>query len=304
MIDRSTRTLYALIFVISAIVLIAFAKSQNESSRSILIRPTPSPDYRLSYGKDSLQFGELRLPKGEGPYPVAVVIHGGCWMAEYGLSYLGHLSAALTEAGVATWNIEYRSVGDSGGGWPGTFQDVAVGTDYLRALAKDYPLDLNRVLAVGHSAGGQLALWLAARKKAAKDSLLYQPDPLPLRGVVALAAITDLRRTGTACDRLVGRLMGGSANDVSSRYLEASPIELLPIGVKQTIIQGQSDNLVPPAMASEYAEAARRKSDEVKLVVIEKAGHFELVDPTSFAWAKVREEALELLKPHEKANGK
>ncbi|MCI0335961.1 MAG: alpha/beta hydrolase [Acidobacteria bacterium] len=293
--------------VVSAIALIGIAAAtrlQDQSSRSILTRPAPPPDHRIAYGKDPLQFGELRLPKGSGPHPVAVIIHGGCWMAEFGLSYMGHLAANLTEAGIATWNIEYRRVGNEGGGWPGTFQDVALGTEYLGTLAKTHSLDLNRVIAIGHSAGGHLALWLAARKKLPKDSPLHHDGLLQLQGAIPLAAITDLRRTGTACDRIVSKLMGGSPEDYQSRYQQASPIELLPLGVKQIVIQGETDNIVPVAMAKDYAEAAKRKGDDVKLVVIEKAGHFELVDPQSFAWPKVKDEVMELVKFEKKGDSK
>jgi acetyl esterase/lipase len=294
--SRSTRLFLAFIIGLSAILLIAIARSQNQASRNILSRPESPADHRISYGKDPQQFGELRLPKGTGPHPIAIIIHGGCWMAEYGLSYMGHLSAALAEAGVATWNIEYRRIGNAGGGWPGTFQDVAQGTDYLRTLAKTYPLDLSRVVALGHSAGGHLALWLAARKRLPNDSQLYQNDPLQLRGIVPLAAVTDLRKTGTACDELIGKLMGGTAADLASQYNQASPIELLPLGIKQTVIQGETDSIVPLSMAIDYAQAAKEKGDDLKLVVLEKTGHFELIDPKSPAWARVRDEVLELLK--------
>jgi acetyl esterase/lipase len=286
MITRSNRALSVYFVMTSAIVLIAVAESQNQSSRGILSRPVPPADQRIFYGKDPMQFGELRLPKGAGPHPVAVIIHGGCWLAEYGLSYMGHLSAALAESGLATWNIEYRRVGNEGGGWPGTFQDAEQATDYLATLAKTHPLDVNRIVVVGHSAGGHLALWLGARKKA----------PVSLRGVVSLAAITDLKKTGTACDGVVAKLMGGSPNDFASRYNQASPIELLPIGVKQTLIQGGTDNIVPSSMAKDYAEAAKKKGDDVKLVVIEKAGHFELVDPQSSAWLQINNEILAFFK--------
>src|SRR5262245_30581153 len=182
----------ATLLAISAILVVAIAgKLQKQSSRSILTRTAPPSDHRIQYGKGPLQFGDLRLPKGPGLHPVAIIIHGGCWMSEYGLSYMGHLSAALAEAGVATWNLEYRRIGDEGGGWPGTFQDVAEGTDYLRTLAKGYPIDLNRAIALGHSAGGHLVLWLAARKNLPKDSPLYVPEPLPLRGIVGMASIPD-----------------------------------------------------------------------------------------------------------------
>jgi pimeloyl-ACP methyl ester carboxylesterase len=149
---------------------------------------------------------------------------------------------------------------------------------------------------VGHSAGGHLSLWLAARKNLPKDSPVYSSDPLPLSGVAPLAGITDLRRTGTACDMNVPQLMGGSAKDKTAIYDQASPIELLPLGIPTAILQGDSDIIIPLAMAKEYADAAKKKGDDGRLVVIEKAGHFEVVDPKSFAWETVRNEVLALLK--------
>lgn len=280
------------------------AAVQNQASRDVLTRPAPAADHRLAYGPDRLQFGELRLPQGAGPHPVVIVIHGGCWLAEYDFAYTGHLAAALTAAGVATWNIEYRRLGDSGGGWPGTFADVARATDHLRELAQKYLLDLNRVVAVGHSAGGHLALWLAARKRLPPGSQLHAPNPLLLRGVVALAGITDLRRTGTACDAEAKRLVTSSAPDAAAHYQQASPIELLPLSVKQVVIQGGADKIVPSAMARNYEAAARRKGDDVKLVLLEQAGHFEPVDPKSSVWPKVAAEILMLAKADQPAKGK
>jgi acetyl esterase/lipase len=305
MFTRSSRPLVVISITLAAIALIAAVRAtQDQSSREILVRPAPPADTRVSYGANEFQFGELRLPKGAGPHPVAIVIHGGCWMSQYGLSYMGHLSAALVEAGVATWSVEYRRIGNQGGGWPGTFDDVSRAADHLRMLAKTYPLDLNRVIATGHSAGGHLALWLATRKKLPQDSPVYSSDPLPLRGVVSLAGITDLRRTGTACDANVAQLMGGSAKDKAADYNQASPIELLPLGIPYAIVQGDSDTIIPLAMAKDYADAAKKKGDDAKLIVIEKAGHFEVVDPKSFAWAAVKDEVLALLKTSGPAKGK
>src|SRR5262249_5141520 len=276
---RTSRLLVISSLLLAAIpVLVFFRAKQAQPSRIILTRPAPPADARVSYGSNEFQFGELRLPKGAGPHPVAIVIHGGCWMSQYGLSYMGHLSAALAEAGVATWSVEYRSVGHLGVGWPGSFVDVSRAADHLRTLAKTYPLDLSRVIATGHSAGGHLALWLAARKNLPKDSPVYSSDPLPVRGVVSLAGITDLRRTGPACDENVLQLMGGSARDKAAIYSQASPIELLPLGIPYAIVQGDSDTIIPLAMAKDYADAAKNKGDDAKLVVIEKAGHFEVVD--------------------------
>jgi acetyl esterase/lipase len=305
MFTRSSRPLVVISLTLAAIALIAAVRAtQDQSSREILFRPAPPADTRVSYGANEFQFGELRLPKGAGPHPVAIVIHGGCWMSQYGLSYMGHLSAALVEAGVATWSVEYRRIGNRGGGWPGTFDDVSRAADHLRTLAKAYPLDLNRVIATGHSAGGHLALWLATRKNLPQDSPVYSSDPLPLRGVVSLAGITDLRRTGTACDANVAQLMGGSAKDKAADYNQASPIELLPLGIQYAIVQGSSDTIIPLAMAKDYADAAKKKGDDAKLVVIEKAGHFEVVDPKSFAWAAVKDEVMALLKASVPAKGK
>ncbi|MDQ3010316.1 MAG: alpha/beta hydrolase [Acidobacteriota bacterium] len=271
-------------------------KPQSQNSRGVLIRPAPAADQRIAYGKYESQFGELRLPKTAGLHPVAVVIHGGCWMSQYGLGYMGHVSAALTEAGVATWNIEYRRVGNAGGGWPGTAEDAARATDYLRQIAGKYSLDLNRVVAIGHSAGGHLALLLGARKQLPKDHPLYSANPLPLAGVVSLAGITDLRHTGTACDKEVAQLMSGEAKEKAASYNLASPIELLPLGVRQKIIQGGADNIIPMAMATEYIEAAKKKEDDAELIALKDADHFSLVDPKSAAWPTVQEAVLSLVK--------
>jgi len=211
-------------------------------------------------------------------------------MSEYGLAYMGHMAASLAREGVATWSLEYRRVGDEGGGWPGTFQDVAAGTDYLRVMAGKYRLDLDRVIVAGHSAGGHLALLLAARMNEPRG------NPLSLRAVVPMAAITDLRRTGTACDSSVSMLMGGSAEERAQQYNIASPINLLPIRADQLIIHGEDDRIVPPAMVRDYAEAARKRGDDPGVILIPKAGHFEIVDPESSAWLTVREEILKLIK--------
>lgn len=274
------------------------AATQGRNSSVILTEPPRAYDHRIAYGNSPAQFGELRLPKGSSfkkPFPVAVIVHGGCWVSRFNLDYMGHLSADLAAAGIATWSLEYRRVGDDGGAWPGTFIDAGAGLDYLRTLAKTHDLDLRRVVVVGHSAGGHLALWLASRQKLSKESPLFVRDPLPLAGVVALAAITDLRRSGTACDANVGQLMRGTADKDAASYAQASPISLLPLGVRQTIIQGDSDRFIPTEMATTYVDAAKQKGDSVKLVLIERAGHFELVDPQAPAWVIVKQEILALL---------
>lgn len=259
--------------------------------------PVPPSEGRFNYGNEESQFGELRLPKTAGKHPVAIVIHGGCWYSQFDLKHISNLSAALTRAGVATWTLEYRRIGQTGGGWPGTFQDVARGVDHLRALARTYPLDLERIVVVGHSAGGQLGLWLAARKGLAKDSFLYSPDPITLSGVVSLAGITDLRKfSGSGCGGAVTKLLGGSAKDFPERYRQTSPTELLPLKVPQRLIHGALDEIVPLQLARDYETAGKARGDEIKLTILELAGHFDLISPHSTAWPTIEREVLSLLK--------
>lgn len=287
--------------VLAALLCVSFAAAQNLTVQDILALPVPPADHHIPYGSDPLQFGELRLPRGPGPRPVVIVIHGGCWHSRYDLSHITSLCAALTAAGVATWSLEYRRVGNPGGGWPGTFQDIASGADFVRTLAASHPLDLRRVVAVGHSAGGHLALWLAARRRLPKESALYTADPLALRGVVALAGVPDLREAVAREPRLCGgiliQLLGGSPTEVPDRYREASPIALLPLGTSQRLINGARDQIVPLELGKSYEAAARKTGDDVKLIVLDEAGHFEMIAPQSFAWPAVKEAVLSLVSP-------
>ena len=192
-----------------------------------------SPAERIAYGHDSQQFGELRLPQSPGPHPVAVVIHGGCWKARHGdliadLANTAPLASALADTGLATWNIEYRRTDSPGGGWPGTFQDVADAVDHLRVLARTNPLDVRRVVIVGHSAGGHLGTWAAARHRLPPQSDLHARNPLRVAGVVNLAGPADLEaflpQVETSCGEPVFRkLLGGLPAEVPERYRHGSP---------------------------------------------------------------------------------
>jgi acetyl esterase/lipase len=248
----------------------------------VLALPAPSVGARIAYGSQPRQFGDLRVPAGHGPFPVAILLHGGCWQAEYDLEYFAHLADVLARDGIATWNVEYRGLGDDGGGWPGTFADVAAGAAHLRTLARTHPLDLQRVVLVGHSAGGQLALHLAAARNV---------STLELRGVVALAGIVDLREyaAGTgSCNQSVVPLLGGAPSEVPGRYAATSPIERLPIGVPMRLLIGTRDTIVPPASNERFAARARERGDDVALEVIEGAGHFDMVMPHGVAAERVR----------------
>lgn len=274
------------------------AAPQPVAWKDIAALPPPPADHAIAYGQGPFQFGELRLPEGAGPHPVAVVIHGGCWLADYDLHYITHLSAALARAGIATWTLEYRRIGNDGGGWPGTFEDLVHGSGHLEALARDYPLDLERVVFIGHSAGGHLALWLAARHNLPPGTPLHSPAPLGVRGIVALAGITDLRSYGAGdggCNAAVTPLLGGPADEAPERYAHASPIELLPLGMPQRLVVGLLDPIVPFEQAERYAERARAAGDDVQVWPVEAAGHFDLVAPFAPAWATVERAVLDLL---------
>ena len=259
-------------------------------------RPMPEASGHIAYGPAPENFGELRVPSGKGPFPVAVIVHGGCWLKEFDLEHITRLSAALTASGIATWTIEYRRVGDVGGGWPGTFQDVAAATDELKKLAKTQPLDLKRVVAIGHSAGGQLALWLASRGGIKADSELYRKKPLALSGVVALAPITDLAGyAGTPnCGEAVAPLLGGLPAAQAERYAQVSPLALPPPAVPVTILHGVFDPIVPLAQSQAYVAHA----PAVQLSVIDDSGHFELVSPATAAWPQLISAVTELVKLH------
>jgi len=269
----------------------------NLFRRNILTLRPPEADLRLPYGGDPLRFGDLRLPAGAGPHPVVVVVHGGYWRAAYDLTHAGHMAAALTALGMATWTIEYRRIGNDGGGWPGTFHDVATATDSLRTLAPLHRLDLARVVALGHSAGGHLALWLAARHRIPSGDALFSPRPLTLRGVVALAPVADLARAWDLrlSDGVVRELMGGTPRERPDRYATASPAALLPLGLPQVLIHGAGDRHVPYAVSRDYQQAALRRGDDAALITPPRADHFALIDPGSEAWPAVAAAVSRLL---------
>jgi acetyl esterase/lipase len=246
------------------------------------------PFDRIPYGADPQQFGELRRPAGTAPCPVVVAVHGGFWQSQYDLGLMVPVCEALTKEGLATWNVEYRRLGDPGGGWPNTFLDVGAAADHLRALAPQHGLELRHTLTLGHSAGGQLALWLAGRRWI-REGELAKPRPLKLRGAVSLAGVVDLVRAYDIGFQGVGSLMGGSPVEVPQRYDTGSPAALLPLGIPQLLIHGTADAVVPEQLSVEYQREAKARGDEVRLESLQNVGHFELIDPTSAAWPRVRD---------------
>lgn len=267
-------------------------------------QPSKPADVRSPYGPAPSQFGELRLPTGNGPHPVAVVLHGGCWLSLYAdLHNADALADALRDEGIATWNVEYRCVDQEGGGWPGTFLDAGRATDHLRTLAADHDLNLDRIISIGHSAGGHLALWTAARHRLPRNSPLWTSDPLPLRGAVVLAGPGDLKRFTPHADAecrqgVVSELLGGpgvSLEEMEERYRCGSPAELLPLGVRQVLISPEHDWVVPPELGEAYVETARDAGDDIEHLVVPDAGHHEPMVPGSVTWPAVLRSVRALL---------
>jgi acetyl esterase/lipase len=261
-------------------------------SEQILTEPAPPPSRAIRYGPEPTNFGHLRLPSETAGAGAALVVlfHGGFWRKRYDLQHLGHLAAALTAEGVATWSIEYRRVGD-GGGWPITCQDAAHGVAFVEQLAAAYGLDLSRVVLIGHSAGGHLALWVAAAERAlgirAWDPALWRP-----RALIGLAPVADLRLAMSLGlgSGAVDEFLGSENADAEVAF--ASPAELVPLGLPQVLVHGERDQNVPLEVTRAYAERARAAGDSVDVVSVAECGHFELIDPRSAAWPVVRDAVL------------
>jgi acetyl esterase/lipase len=262
----------------------------------LIADPAPPATRRVRYGDGPLHFGDLWLPGDAGAESdrrtTIVFVHGGCWESEYSLDHAGYAAAALAREGYVVWVPEYRRLGDDGGGWPGTFEDVGAAVDSLASFAGAEPsIDAARVILSGHSAGGQLALWAASRPAAPRSSGMGTTQP-PLRpiGVVSLAGITDLAAYSAGsgeCNAAVPRLLGGTPARQPDRYRAVSPIDLLPIGVPIALVHGELDPIVP--VASMYAFGARAKAagERISVTTITGAGHFDVIAPRSFAWPTV-----------------
>ncbi len=307
-IQNMIRVLAALMTATLAAGLVADDSSPAESTTAaaiklagvpeLLAQPEPPADRRYQYGEGEFQFADLRLPEGEGPFPVVVLVHGGCWLAQYNLGHLAAMAQDLADNGLATWTLEFRRVGDEGGGWPGTFLDVANGTDYVRKVAAENRLDLNRVVVAGHSAGGHLALWLAARHKLPPESELYMENPLALAGVVALAPAADLELTyrNQTCGGASQKLAGGSPEEFPQRYIDGSAAALLPLGVPQVIVNGDHDEGWL-TVSRAYQAKAKSLGESVEIIIPENGGHFELVMPGNAAFDQVRATILGMVPP-------
>jgi acetyl esterase/lipase len=261
-------------------------------------RATPVSPITITYGDAPEQLGELHLPErrddrrddlrdeggdgdGADPSPVVALVHGGFWRNPYDLTLMDPLAADLVERGYAVWNIEYRRVGDDGGGWPGTLTDVAAAIDELAVIAGDHPIDLDRVAVVGHSAGGHLALWASGRAGLPRGAPGASPVVVPTIAV-GQGAVVDL--IGAAVRPLgngaVTELLGGTPDEMADRYEIARP--RLDAGPRMVSVVGTNDEIVPPQYSIDPS-----RPDAIEVVEIDGADHFDLIDPTHAAWSAV-----------------
>jgi acetyl esterase/lipase len=242
---------------------------------NVLERNPPSSDLTIRYGGGPLHFAELRFPKTAKPWPMVFNIHGGFWRARHSLAHAGHLCAGFTKAGFATCNVEYRRVGDEGGGWPGSLDDIRAAYEWLQGQSAELGFDGGRTVVVGHSAGGQLALCLAA----------YEPS---VTSVVSLAGVLDLKRAYDLhlSDDAAVEFLGGTPQQVPERYWKASPMNL-KVTARQAIVTGNADQTVPPDFSSKYVEVKHAIGEDVELVVIPQADHLDVIDPDSDAFQMV-----------------
>jgi len=254
----------------------------------LLGRPRPQPTATIHYGADPLQVADLWVPAGRGRHPTILMVHGGCWQTEIAdRSIMNWIAEDLRRRGIAVWNIDYRGVDRPGGGYPGTFQDAAAAADALSANAAHYHLDLTHLVAIGHSAGGHLALWLAGRPRLPRGSPLRSARPLAVREAISLGGLPDLEETARSengCgNEVIGRLTGG-------HFADTSVPRLAPLGVKQVLINGNQDRIIPVAYAEGYAAPMRAAGDDVRVRVLDRTGHVELIAPETAAWAAAVEE--------------
>lgn len=269
---------------------------------------TPEPNNiafeieQIPYGPDPMQVGELSRPLVEGPRPVVVLVHGGYWRVGFTRTAMDELASDLARVGFAAWNLDYRCFGQVGGGWPGTVEDVAAGIDHLAEIAPSRNLDPNRVAVIGHSAGGQLAIWACARAFAPSDAPGASPIVEP-RGVVSLAGVVDLVSSahstepggGVELRRAIEDFLAATPDQAPDRYALASPLALVPLGVPQLILHGSLDDRVPLEQSKRYADAAAAAGDQVELVELDGVDHFQVIEATTAWWDQVLEWLIGLL---------
>ena len=285
--------LLALLLPIAALcwALPVAATAQLKTWPDLTNRPRPIADATIAYGDDPLQKGDLWLPKDTKRPPVIVMIHGGCWQSDIAdRTLMDWIADDLRRAGIAVWNIDYRGVDRAGGGYPGTFEDTGKAIDRLPQIAREYHLDTRRVVVIGHSAGGHLALWAAARGRLPAWSALRLAHPLRIDHVISLGGLPDLEATAASPDNgcgteVVAKLVGTGRTDP---YADTSVRRLLPLGVPQDLVNGREDRIIPYRLATGYVAQALQAGDKAELHIVAATGHVELITPESAAWAEAK----------------
>ena len=233
-----------------------------------------------------------------------VLVHGGCWTVKFGgITQMRNVAGALAARGIAVWNVEYRRVDEDGGGYPGTYQDINAALDTLAAQAGGYQLDTKRIVAIGHSAGGQLVQWIAGRARIAPSSPLFQAAPLTVRHVISLGGLADLRREQalikTSCGRDLAQLAGWPSAARPDVFSDTNAAELMPNGSHTVLITGELDTISPPRAAYAYAARAQAAGDQARVVILPNASHYDEISASSPSWKlilPVIEQALGVVK--------
>lgn len=283
--------------VIALAALLAIASAPTQASEPMTLKDYialtgPIPSAHVAYGPAPKQYVELFEPTGRGPFPVAVLIHGGCFYNKYeGMPQLRGLAVALAARGVAVWSVEYRGIDTPGGGYPGTFQDVVAALTSLSDHAESLRLDLRRLVVVGHSAGAYLALWTAGLAKVPLTSPLHVTHPLTVREVVALGGAGDMRPDvasfRASCDLDLNKITGAPSSDRPDVYADTTPFELTPNGAHTVFVNGAVDTIATPQASADYAARVRKRGDRAKTIVVQGASHYDEPTVNSPAWPYV-----------------
>ena len=252
----------------------------------------PQPTAQIAYGPAPSQYAQLFRPEGKGPFPVVVLVHGGCWTVQFGgIRQMRNVANALSEQGIAVWNVEYRRVDEEGGGYPGTYQDMHAALDSLQSHASQYQLDTSRILAMGHSAGGQLVQWIAGRSQLPKTSPLHREKFLQINNIISLGGLADLRHEEqlikSSCDRDIAELAGSASSERPDIYSDTNAAALLPNGTRTVLITGELDAISPPRVAHDYAAKAVKAGDHAEVLILPGASHYDEIAATSPAWKMV-----------------
>ncbi|MEQ8557644.1 MAG: alpha/beta hydrolase [Henriciella sp.] len=257
----------------------------------LLSQPIPQPSRTLQIGPDAeTDLVDIWLPEGAGLHPTVLMIHGGCWQKEIAdRTIMNYAAEALRQEGVAVWNIEYRGVDEEGGGYPGTFLDVARAVDALGERGRSLGLNTNRIVAFGHSAGGHLAVWAAARENLPETSPLYSDDPLHLAGVVNSGGLADLEASAPITDPgcladIMDQLTGPPSESRADVFSDTSPAALLPVSSKIISVNGAQDRIAPPELGRALTEKVREAGGEADFVNVPVSGHVELIAPGTLAF--------------------